>query len=54
MVTVEVALPRAAKFWREGIKVIFDPTDKELEIARSDDLWELWNSKRAALLYSVI
>ena len=40
--------------YRDGIKMIFDPTEEELEIGRSSDLWRLWNSDRTVMLDSVI
>jgi hypothetical protein len=40
--------------YREGIKVLLDPSSEELEIARSLRLWDLWNSERARLLYGAI
>ena len=40
--------------YREGITVLLDPTDEELETARSGDLWKLWNSDRTTDLSSVI
>lgn len=40
--------------YREGIRVILDPTPEDLEIARSGDLWQLWSSDRAALLHSAV
>ena len=39
--------------YREGLCILFDPTDEEIEIARSGDLWQLWNSDRPAMLSSV-
>ena len=40
--------------YREGLCVLFDPTDEEVDIARSGDLWQLWSSDRAASLMSVV
>lgn len=40
--------------YREGIGVLLDPTPEELEIARSGDLWRLWNSERRRLLYGAV
>lgn len=39
--------------YREGIGIIFDPTENELETARDGDLWKLWNSDRTRLLASI-
>lgn len=39
--------------YRDGIHVVIDPTPEELEIARTGDLWKLWNSERSALLMSI-
>ena len=36
--------------YRDGTYVIVDPTPEEIGIARSGDLWDLWNSGRARLL----
>lgn len=40
--------------YREGICVLLDPTQDELEVARNGDLWQLWNSERARRLHSVV
>jgi hypothetical protein len=40
--------------YRDGIRVLIDPTPEELEIARDGDLWKLWNSERSALLMSIV
>ena len=32
--------------YREGIRMLFDPTEEELRGAREENLWEVWNSKR--------
>ena len=40
--------------YRQGIHVLLDPTEEEIEMARSGDLWKLWNSGRAEYLSSVI
>jgi hypothetical protein len=40
--------------YREGIHVLLDPTEEEMETARSGDLWTLWNLDRATYLSSVI
>jgi hypothetical protein len=40
--------------YRDGIKVLLDPTPEEVEIARNGDLWSLWNSERARLLASAV
>ncbi|HEX3554569.1 MAG TPA: hypothetical protein VIA62_15205 [Thermoanaerobaculia bacterium] len=29
--------------YRDGIHVLLDPTEEEIEIARSGDLWKLWS-----------
>ncbi|HYX24644.1 MAG TPA: hypothetical protein VFC23_10870 [Thermoanaerobaculia bacterium] len=40
--------------YRDGIHVLLDPTEEEVEMARSGDLWQLWNESRAEYLSSVI
>jgi len=40
--------------YRDGTHVIVDPTPEEIEIARSGELWDLWNSKRARLLMGMV
>jgi len=40
--------------YRDGIGVLLDPTPEEVEIARSGDLWRLWNSERAQLLIDAV
>lgn len=40
--------------YREGIRIIMDPTEDEVRTAEDGDLWEIWNSRRARLLYSVV
>ena len=40
--------------YRDGIHVLLDPTEEEMETARSGDLWKLWNLDRATYLSSVI
>ena len=40
--------------YRDGIHVLLDPTEEEVEMARSGDLWKLWNESRAEYLSSVI
>jgi len=40
--------------YREGICTILDPTPEEVEIARNGNLWDLWNSDRAARLFSAV
>ncbi len=40
--------------YRDGVRVIFDPTPEELAIARDGDLWELWNSDRNRLLITLV
>jgi hypothetical protein len=32
--------------YRDGTGVLLDPTPEELEIARSGNLWSLWNEER--------
>lgn len=39
--------------YRDGICILFDPTEEEIETARSGDLWQLWNSDRMKFLDSV-
>lgn len=39
--------------YRDGLHILFDPTDEEVEIARSGSLRQLWNSDRAVLLGSL-
>jgi len=36
--------------YRDGTGVLLDPTPEDLEIARSGDLWILWNDERTRLL----
>ena len=36
--------------YREGLSLLLEPTDEEIEIIRSGDLLELWNSDRAVPL----
>ena len=38
--------------YRDGTGILIDPTPEELEIARSGDLRQLWNSERRSLLTS--
>jgi hypothetical protein len=40
--------------YREGLYVILDPTPEELEIVRTGNLWDLWNSERAKDPWSVV
>lgn len=40
--------------YRDGTKVIFDPTVEELEVARNGDLWKLWNSDRTKYIDSLM
>ena len=40
--------------YREGVCVILEPTPEEIEIARSGNLWDLWNSDRAKGLAGVV
>lgn len=40
--------------YREGIVVLLDPTEDEMETARSGNLWDLWNSERAQDLSSAV
>lgn len=39
--------------YRDGLRILFDPTDQEVEIARSGDLWQLWNSDRVVSVSSL-
>ena len=56
LVVTVVVLPngRQALFvertYRDGTGVLLDPTPEELEIARSGNLWSLWNEERKRLL----
>lgn len=36
--------------YRDGTGVLLDPTPEELEVARSGDLWSLWNEERTRQL----
>lgn len=36
--------------YRDGTKVLLDPTPEEIETARSGGLWALWNSERSRYL----
>ncbi len=36
--------------YREGIRVIHEPTDAEVTVLHGDDLWKLWNSDRSEYL----
>ena len=36
--------------YRDGTGVLLDPTPEELEIARSGNLWSLWNDERTKRL----
>jgi len=36
--------------YRDGTGVLLDPTSEDLEIARSGDLWSLWNDERTRRL----
>ena len=36
--------------YRDGTGILLDPTPEEVEIARSGDLWQIWNSERRSLL----
>jgi hypothetical protein len=40
--------------YREGLKVILDPTPEELEMVRNGKLWDLWSSDRAKSLFSIV
>lgn len=40
--------------YRDGIGVLLDPTPEDLEVARTGDLWQLWNSERRSLLASAL
>jgi hypothetical protein len=36
--------------YRDGTRVLLDPTPEDIEIARSGNLWSLWNEERTRLL----
>jgi len=38
------------RVYRNGTEILLDPTPEEVEIARSGDLWKIWNSGRPRLL----
>jgi hypothetical protein len=38
------------RVYRDGTGILLDPTPEELEIARSGDLRQIWNSERRSLL----
>jgi hypothetical protein len=38
--------------YRDGTGILLDPTPEEVEIARSGNLWQIWNSERLSLLAS--
>jgi hypothetical protein len=38
--------------YRDGTGVLLDPTSEDLEIARTGNLWSLWNDERKRLLAS--
>lgn len=40
--------------YREGIRVLLDPSEAELTAARASRLWDLWNSERAQLLAGAV
>ena len=40
--------------YSQGIHVLLDPTEEEMEMAHSGNLWTLWNSERTQYLASVI
>jgi hypothetical protein len=40
--------------YRDGIKLVLDPTPEEVEIARSGDLWRIWNSERGMYLAGAV
>ena len=40
------------RVYRDGTGILLDPTPEEVEIARSGDLWQIWNSERRSLLAS--
>jgi hypothetical protein len=42
------------RLYRDGIRIIIDPTPEEIATAREGDMWHLWNSDRAALLHSMV
>src|SRR6185295_2190156 len=56
--TAVIALPAGRQIlaiertYREGLKVILDPTPEELEMVRNGKLWDLWSSDRAKSLFS--
>lgn len=39
--------------YRQGIHILLDPTEEEVETARSGNLWSLWNSGRCRYLASI-
>lgn len=40
--------------YRDGIGVLLNPTPEDLDVARTGDLWQLWNSERRLLLASAL
>jgi hypothetical protein len=40
------------RVYRDGTGILLDPTPDEIEVARSGDLWQIWNSERRSLLAS--
>ena len=40
--------------YRQDIHILLDPTEEEVEMACSGDLWKLWNAGRVEYLSSVI
>jgi hypothetical protein len=38
------------RVYRDGTEIILDPTPEEVEMARSGDLWKIWNSERPRYL----
>lgn len=60
LAVVVVAMPAGRRVlamertYRDGIHVLLDPTEEELETARSGDLWKLWNLERSTYLSSMI
>jgi len=38
------------RIYRNGTGILLDPTPEEIEMARSGDLWQIWNFERLRLL----
>jgi hypothetical protein len=49
-----LTIQRIYRGYRGGIRVLLAPTPEEVEIARSGDLWRLWNSERTQLLIDAV